>query len=559
MPTINNRTNTFALSLRQLFYFFIFTSLLWAVSCSSLKKSSTVNTDTQNNNRSESAIKSTSSVLEARRLLLNGERERAFVKLQLAVKQNPNNDAAYFEMSRITQYANQSSALDNALEYGKKAVSIDRANVWYHRNLIGIYKRQHDYKSAAKEAQLLIKIQPNSKDNYYQLANMYIYAKDYKSALGVYANMETEFGFEEGIILQQKQIFLKLGDYKSALKEVNKLIAYDPNNKKYYGMAADINMAMGDYDLAFANAKKIIAIDPDDGRVHLVLADYYRIKGDNKRAFQEVKIALGTPALEMDTKIKVLLKYFEASTQNAKKKEQAEELMDTVLFANPNSPKAFAMKADYLNQNGDYKDAIIYFRKVIAIDSTRYLVWEQMLLVEERLHNYSAMANESSRALKMFPQQPTLYLFSGKANVKIANYTLAEEHLKMGLNFVFEEKSKSEFYALLAEAEFRLHDFGPAEAHFKRAVKGDPANTEALNYYAYYLAYNNKDIERAKQMSKEAIRRSPNNVDYLYTRAFVLFKSGDNNQANILLDTSLKQFPNNKQLQLLKMEVNKNE
>ena len=547
------------MSIKYYLYFFLFTIVLSTSSCGVFKKaeSSKQNTTAAENTRSEAEVKSSSSLLEARRLLLSGERELAFRSLKKAVEQNPNNDAAYFEMSRIMQYSKKSAALDLALEYGNKAVSIDKQNVWYHQNLIAIYKKQKDYTSAAKEARLLINLEPHSKDHYYQLANMYIYAEDYKSAIKTYSELEKHFGFEEGVVKQRKQIYLKLGDYKNALKEVEHLIAHEPNNKKYYGMAADISMAMGNYNQAYTYAEKILSIDPNDGRVHLVLADYYRAKGDSAESYQQVKLALGSPNLEVDTKIKVLLKYFDKTETDSKR--QAEELMDIALNTNPQSPKLLALKADYLNKYEKYKEAIVYFRKVIALDSTRYLVWEQMLLVEERLHDYQSMANESGRALKMFPQQPALYLFSGKANVEIANYSKAEEHLRMGLNFVFEEKSKSDFYGLLAESEFRQHKNGDAEDYFKRAIKGNPTNAEALNYYAYFLAFSGKEFERAEQMSEQAVKMNPQRADFAYTYAYVLFKSGQKAKAKTWINKALKQFPDNIDLKLLDMEVNKNE
>ena len=535
--------------------------LYLASSCSSSKK---IKGDRNNDSaleykRSADEVSSTSKVLQARKQLLNGERELAYMSLKAALKDNPNNDAAYYEMSRIILYSKTTKAQSKALEYAKKASALDPNNIWYHKNIIGIYKQQKDYKNAAKEAQILVKTHPFDKDNYYLLANMYIYAEDYKSALKVYDDMEKQFGFEKGIVLQRKQIYLKLGKYKMALNEINRLIKVNPEVKEYYGMAADIYMAIGEYDMAYEYIQKILAIDPNDGRVHLVLADYYRIKGDNTKSYQEIKIALGTPNLEMDAKMRVLLKYFEASESNSKMKKQAEELMDTVLVANPNSVKALAMKADFLNRDGDYSNAIIYFRKVIAIDSSRYLIWEQMLLVEDRLKNYTDMANESGRALKLFPQQPALYLFSGKSNIYLSNYSLAEDHLKMGLNFVFDEKSKSDFYGLLAEAEVRQHKYGPAENHFSRAIKGNPQNTQALKDYAYFLAYNDKDYDDAKLMAKEAISMKPNDEDYYYVYAFVLFKAGENGQSKGWIKEGLERFPQSKQLQLLNMEVNKNE
>jgi len=534
--------------------------LIGTFGCKSTQEKKTDSTDKPwtTSHRTAGQINSTSSLLEAKRQLINGEVDLAIKNLDLAISKNPKNDAAYFEMSRIYQMIGGDSK-DKSLKFAEKASELDPDNIWYHRNIIAIYKQQKKYDLAAKEAALLVKKYPDEKGNYYQLANMYIHDNNLKAALKTYQEIQNHFGYEEGVSLQIKQIYLKMGEYNKALKELDILIEHNPETKKFYGMAADIYLSQKEYEKAYENYEKILSIDPKDGRVHLAISDYYKMKGQQQKAYQEILLAFSSPELDIDTKMKVLLKYFQNSEQDSLSKLHTYELLDTLVAVHPNEPKALAIKADFLNQQGQYKEALDYFHRVIVLDSSRYLVWEQMLLVELRLEKYPEMVTESERALRLFPQQPSLYYFNGLANLKTKNYLQAEKHLKMGLNFVFDEKTKSSFYGLMAQSEFKQHKFGPAEDHFAMAVKLNPLNAEALKDYAYYLAYHNKEIEAAKEMASRALEIEPKDVDYIYTYAFVLFKAGEIAQAKKWIKDGLNKYPQNKKLQLLDQEVNKDE
>ena len=529
--------------------------------CKTTEKTTAVSTGSQwsHSGRTAEQINSTGSLLEAKRLMLNGELQLAIDELNKSLKENPGNDAAYYEFSKIFQYAGGERNLKKALSYGQKAVDLAPTNYWYHQNIIAVYKHLQDYKNAAKEAQKVVDLFPEKKEAYYQLANMYIRDRDYKSALKVYQEMERKFGFEAGVTRQRKQIYLNLGDYNKALKEIDQLIAHEPGNTKYYGMAADIYMSRGQYDKAYEQYQKILAIDPGDGRVHLALADYYRSRGEPDQAYKETLKAMGSRQLDIDTKVKVLIGFFQQSEQDEQAKERTFELLDTLIDTHPKDAKALTMKADFLNREGQYQEALNYFHRVIELDSSRYLVWEQMLLIEQRLEKYDSLAQESARAIHLFPQQPALYYFSGYSNLKLGNYARVIKDMKMGMNFVFDEKTKSDFYAMMAQAEFKQHEFGPAADHFDRAVKLNPQNAVALKDYAYFLAYNGQKLAYAKELAKKALELKAGEADYIYTYAFVLFKNNEKAAALQWVKDGLKKFPEDKNLRLLDQEINKNE
>ena len=61
-------------------------------------------------------------------------------------------------------------------------------------------------------------------------------------------------------------------------------------------------------------------------------------------------------------------------------------------------------------------------------------------------------------------------------------------------------------------------------------------NIMCLNNYAYYLSLKGEQLDRAEEMSYRTIRQEPDNITYLDTYAWILFKKGDFAHARTYMD-----------------------
>jgi tetratricopeptide (TPR) repeat protein len=61
-----------------------------------------------------------------------------------------------------------------------------------------------------------------------------------------------------------------------------------------------------------------------------------------------------------------------------------------------------------------------------------------------------------------------------------------------------------------------------------------------LNNYAYYLSVDNRDLDKAEEMSYKTIKAEPNNSTYLDTYAWILFMKGRYTEARTYIDQALK-------------------
>jgi tetratricopeptide (TPR) repeat protein len=201
------------------------------------------------------------------------------------------------------------------------------------------------------------------------------------------------------------------------------------------------------------------------------------------------------------------------------------ELVGLLVEAHPNNPKSYSIYADFLVQSEMYEEAKAAFYKVIALDSSRFLVWENLLRVEAEIGDYKALQKDSRRTIDLFPEQPMGYLFNGAANIQNGNYEEAIRVLEQGSFFVVaNDLLLAQFYAYLGDANNQLGDNDASDAAYDKVLLLDPNNSYVLNNYAYYLSLREDSLEKAEIMAKKAVQLDPENSANLDTYGWVLYK-----------------------------------
>lgn len=73
------------------------------------------------------------------------------------------------------------------------------------------------------------------------------------------------------------------------------------------------------------------------------------------------------------------------------------------------------------------------------------------------------------------------------------------------------------------------------EAYDSSLVYNDN-NIATLNNYAYFLSVENRELDKAEEMSYKTIKAEPENAVYLDTYAWILFMKGKYTEARIYID-----------------------
>ncbi len=88
------------------------------------------------------------------------------------------------------------------------------------------------------------------------------------------------------------------------------------------------------------------------------------------------------------------------------------------------------------------------------------------------------------------------------------------------------EVDRASFYQVLGTLGFLAGKNQEADRWFRTAVELDPQNHLALNDYAYMLAEEGRDLERALQMAQRAVAIKSGQGAYYDTLGWVLYKMG---------------------------------
>ncbi|OFY86729.1 MAG: hypothetical protein A3F72_00060 [Bacteroidetes bacterium RIFCSPLOWO2_12_FULL_35_15] len=478
-------------------------------------------------------------------VFFNGNKEKmlgnydlAEILFSQALKIDPNSAATMYELANIYAFQNNKN---QALFYSKKAAEIDPRNVWYQMLYAECLKESKQPAEVANVYKKLVNDYPDRIDFYYELANAYLFANKPGEAIKTYNRIEERVGVTEDASLQKLKIYKGTNQFDKAVEEAKKLIKTFPKEGKYYGMLGELYQEKGMYDKAFEAYNELLRVDSTNAYVHLSLADYYRNLKQNDKAFQEIKIAFKSKELDIDTKIKILLSYYSITETYTELKADADELCKIIVEVHPDEAKAFSMYGDFLYRDKKLEEARIQFRKAIELDKEKYALWNQLLLIDSELNDYSSMQKESKEAMELFPNQALPYFFNGASNVQLKNYKEAIISLTDGKEFVFENKPLlAQFYATIGDAQNQLKNYAASDSAYDKALENDPDNVYVLNNYAYYLSLRNFNLEKAEAMSKKCNELSPNNNSYQDTYGWVLYKMGKFEDAKLWIGKAIE-------------------
>ena len=487
--------------------------------------------------RTREEMQITATFLEAVKERLNNNYTAAENLLLQVLAKNPNHDAAYYEYAKLYLQKNK---LTDALRELQTAVSLCDTNIWYKVLLAETYDNAGKHNLSEPIWAYIIKKYPQNWEYLYQHTLCLIYQNKLKEAINSYNLMEVQMGINEEITYAKRGIWLHLNKVDNAAKEMEKLAEAYSYNSQYYLEIANMYIVNKMQEKAIPYLKKAREINPNNPQINITLYNYYIENKKDEEAFTYLKSAFASPELDIDEKMKIMIGYYMLSVKNAKVKEKAYILAEKLTKAHPEDPKAWSMYADFLVQDNRYAEAKEAFEKVISLNESKYLVWEQYLSVLMELGLWKDAANQSDKAIDLFPTQPLPYLTKGIASYIQKEYPTAIDALDDGLQYVIEEKQKYQFYFYLAESYEKTQNYAKSDNYYEVLIEKQPKNAITLNNYSYSLIERGHRIDLALDLAKKANELEPNTVYYQDTYGWAFFKNNDYPNAKIWLEKALK-------------------
>jgi len=143
------------------------------------------------------------------------------------------------------------------------------------------------------------------------------------------------------------------------------------------------------------------------------------------------------------------------------------------------------------------------------------------------------------KAAKDFPDDPELIYRQAVLALSLEDSKNAERLIEK-----FISASKGNF-ASEADIAWSLGDIywdadlpDKAEAKFRESLSLEPGNLRRLNYFAYFLIDNDRNIDEALRLTDTALQQDPDNYYFLHTNGWGQYKLGKYQEALDLLQKS---------------------
>jgi tetratricopeptide (TPR) repeat protein len=376
--------------------------------------------------------------VEALKQKMIGNQQRAVSLLSSCLEIDPNSSAAMFELANMHVANNDLTSASLLLE---KAISLNSENKWYKLLLARIYSQTGKFADSAILYDQLIKIEPENQEYIYMKAMMLASAKDYDGSIKAFNDLEKKVGLNEQITLMKEQVFMDAGKKKEAMAEIQRLIDSNPQESRYYGLLADSYLDQGDKENALLYYKKILEMDPDNGYVHFSLANFYRSEGNAELSYDHTIKGFASNEVDIDTKLQLYLLLSGSNNEFKFSDGQIETLIKTLIEQHYDDFRVYTVFAEYLIRNKRYDEAREQLLSVIDLGINDYMVWEQILYLDNELQDWTGLYEHTRAGIDIFPNQPQFYFFHAVACLQLSKPQEAIAISDEGLMYVVDNPS----------------------------------------------------------------------------------------------------------------------
>lgn len=504
----------------------------------------------------ESELEADGMLIDALSLQESGRNSEALEAYARTTEKHPECAAAWYGMSQLLT---ERGWIDSAEACAKRAVTLNGDNVWYRLALAQTQQRKGDTKGLTQNWEAIVKSNPEVLEYYYQLSNAYIADGDLTKAVEALNRVERKIGISEPISLQKHKLWTAAGKPDKALKEVEALADAMPQEKRYQAILAEMNMQQKRYAKAKTYYDRILAADPDDPYIHIQLAEYYKATNKPAEADSEMVRAFDNPQLDAKSKLQILGTFYSDEEFFGSRSQTTFRLMDKVMKGCEDSAEFAAFYGNVLFNQGRYAEAIRQFETALKRDSSMYEVWELLLVsLESTDENDTRTEHYARRAAVLFPVHTLPHYLLALHSYRKELYDEALTHLADAMKWGFSKGYlEAECMALEAECHYRAGRYDKAWASFEKILAKNPNDLATLNNYAYYLAEQGIELEKAERMSRRTIEAEPDNANSLDTYAWILHLMGRDKEALPYMQKAVKLNPKSETLQNHLKEIEK--
>ena len=400
---------------------------------------------------------------------------------------------------------------------------------------------------ALRAIKLLNEYNPNRLELQLRLAEAYSRSGDYIQSNITYDSIAAIFGDAIQITSSKIDNYMALNDSAGALKEMRGLLATAPRNDSYNIAMSGLFQHYGMNDSALYYLDRAQEYAPDNGYIYLARAEYYNMAGDSVGYEQQIYNALTAEQLDVDSKLGVLLGYIRQQLAKEDTTQRINDLFTVLIQQHPHEARIHQLYSEYFFTKKDYKGAIEQLGYSLDVNPTDADGWRNLVILNMMDNNYPDAVKASEKALEYNPDNLDLLGYVAGCYHQMKEYGKAIETYEKTLARVdsADVERRANLITGMGDTYSEMNDSAKTVDCYQRALELDPANSGALNNYAYYLAQRGQDLDHAERMAALAVKYEPDNANFIDTYAWVFFAKKDYDMALLYIKSAVEKDEDN--------------
>ena len=476
--------------------------------------------------------------LEAVRLEQQGRYDEAFEMLQHCLAICPKAPSALYKTANYHFVLNRK---DKAAEALLGAVEGAPDNYWYRQTLASYYQSNREYDKAIATIEEMQQLFPKRNGELLPaLVGLYSHTGQYDKVVDALTRLELIAGKSEAISMEKMRNYLLMGNKEGAFSEMEALASEYPENMYYRVVLAEVYMDHGRIAEAEPLLQSVLAEDPDYGPAKITLAEYYRQQADTVRYQAMADSVMMSDDVVDDVKVRLMAQLIKAQADSA----WVMSLFERAIARPQRTAKLGHLCVQYmlsLEQPEERVRPILL--RMLEVEPDHVPARSQLLAyaamrddMEEVVEICSAGIDYNPEVLEYYYYKGIgLYHFMGRPDEALATYSQAIRQVTKESNM----EMVSDIFTAMGDIHYEQHRPQDAYLCYDSALVYNPSNVLVLNNYAYFLAEEGHDLEKAEQMSRRSIEAEQDNATYLDTYAWVLYKLGRYAEALTYIERAL--------------------
>ncbi len=363
----------------------------------------------------------------------------------------------------------------------------------------------------------------------------------YDSAMSIYSRLEEGLGFDIALSSHKIRALALRRDTSAVVGELTRISRAAPADADvalYTGqMFESYNMP----DSALSRYDRACSIDSTDGRALMLRAQLHLSQGDSAAFDSEVFRALESANLDFPNKMRMLSSYIRALFEDSTQHARIDTLFDVMRQVNPGEPQLHALNALYLSQTGRADAAAEQAGYAVDLDPTNLELSTMLVQFEARRNDDEAVLRAVRAGARRFPDALYFPVVGASHLVSLKRFDEAAAMLdSFDIASVENPEAAGDYWSIRADVEYGRGRRDSSAVLYERAITVNPHNIMAMNNYAYHLAVADTLLDKAEHYSALAVKSDPENVTYLDTYAWVLFRKKEYTLARQYIDAVLR-------------------